>query len=94
MCTHNQCSEQKQEKYDIFSSENYHFYSREILLYIARACLRNVYLKSSILNYLKKQVLSFERRKLRKEQATVTALYIIMALFDIFSFLYKKVLYI
>ena len=24
-----------------FSSENYHFYSREILLYIARTCLRN-----------------------------------------------------
>ena len=25
-----------------FSYENYHFYSREILQYIAQACLRNV----------------------------------------------------
>ena len=26
-----------------FLSENYHFYSREILQYIARTCLRNVF---------------------------------------------------
>ena len=39
MCTHNQCFEQK---YYNFSSENYHFYSREILLYIVWARLRNV----------------------------------------------------
>ena len=29
------------KKYFKKSSENEHFYSREILLYIARACLRN-----------------------------------------------------
>ena len=40
-CTHNQCFEQKYEKHHTFSSENYRFYSREILLYIAWACLRN-----------------------------------------------------
>ena len=40
-CTHNQCFEQKREKYYIFSSENIHFCIREILLYIAWACLRN-----------------------------------------------------
>ena len=28
-------------QYHNFSSENYHFYSREILQYIASACLRN-----------------------------------------------------
>ena len=28
-------------KYQKFSFENYHFYSREILQYIARTCLRN-----------------------------------------------------
>ena len=32
-----------QKKSHIFSYENYHFYSREILQYIARTCLRNVY---------------------------------------------------
>ena len=42
MCTHNQCFEQKLEKYYNFSSENQQFCSREILLYIAWACLRNV----------------------------------------------------
>ena len=41
-CTHNLCFEQKYEKYYNFSSENYHFYSREILLYIAWACLSYV----------------------------------------------------
>ena len=41
MCTHNQCFEQKYEKYYNFSSKNEHFCSREILLYIAWACLRN-----------------------------------------------------
>ena len=40
--THNLCFEQIQEKYQNFSSKNYHFYSREILQYIARTCLRNV----------------------------------------------------
>ena len=39
MCTHNLCFEQKYEK---FSTENCHFYSREISLYIAWECLRNV----------------------------------------------------
>ena len=33
-CTHNPCFEQKYEKSYNFSSENYHFYSRKILLYI------------------------------------------------------------
>ena len=46
MCTHNQCFEQKLEKYNIFSSENEHFYSREILLYITRTCFHNVKLCS------------------------------------------------
>ena len=41
MCTHNQCFRAKKEKYYNFLSENEHFYSREILLYIAWACLRN-----------------------------------------------------
>ena len=41
MCTHNQCFRAKKEKYYKFSFENEHFYSREILLYIAWACLRN-----------------------------------------------------
>ena len=40
-CTHNLCFEQKLEKYQKLSSENYHFYSCEILQYIARTCLRN-----------------------------------------------------
>ena len=43
MCTHNQCFEQKRRKYYNFSSENYCLYSREILLYIAWVCLRNVF---------------------------------------------------
>ena len=30
-CNHNLCFKQKLEKYHIFSSENYHFYSRDIL---------------------------------------------------------------
>ena len=42
-CTHNQCFEHKKEKYHNFSSENYRFYSREISLYIAWECLRNVH---------------------------------------------------
>ena len=42
MCTHNQCFGQKFEKSYNFSYENYHFYSRKILLYIVWACLRNV----------------------------------------------------
>ena len=42
MCTHNQCFRAKiRKKYYNFSSENYYFYSRGILLYIARACFRN-----------------------------------------------------
>ena len=43
MCTHNQCFGAKKEIYCNFSSENVHFYSREILQYIAWACLRNVH---------------------------------------------------
>ena len=42
-CTHNQCFEPKNEIYNIFSSENYRFYSREILQYIAQASFRNGY---------------------------------------------------
>ena len=34
MCSHDQCFEQKK------SSENEHFYNREILLYIAWTCFR------------------------------------------------------
>ena len=41
MYTHNLCFEQKYEKYNNFSSENYHFYSREMSQYIAWTCLRN-----------------------------------------------------
>ena len=40
-CTHNLCFEQKYEKNKKNSTENCHFYSREILLYIAWACMRN-----------------------------------------------------
>ena len=40
MCTYNQCFNQK-KKYHNFSSENNHFYSREILLYIVLACFRD-----------------------------------------------------
>ena len=46
MCTHNQCFRAKTEKCHNFSSENLHFYSREILLYIPWACLRNDMTKS------------------------------------------------
>ena len=42
MCTHNQCFEQKMRKLLKISSENEHFYSREMLLYIAWVCLCNV----------------------------------------------------
>ena len=42
MCTHNQCFEQKEEKSYNFSSENYHFYSHKILLYIVWAFFRDV----------------------------------------------------
>ena len=35
--------EQKYEKITFLASENYHFYSREILQYIAWACYRNVF---------------------------------------------------
>ena len=40
-CTHNLCFEQKYENCQRFSLENCHFYSREILVYIAWECLRN-----------------------------------------------------
>ena len=40
-CNHNQCFEQKKEKYNIFSSENYDFYSLEKSQCIAWACFRN-----------------------------------------------------
>ena len=45
MCTHNQYLRSKKEIYNNFLSENQHVYSREILLYIAWACLHNVYFK-------------------------------------------------
>ena len=51
MCTHNLCFEQKKKKCHIFSSENYHFYSREILQYIAQICLRNAKWHFPILAY-------------------------------------------
>ena len=42
MCTHNQCFRTKKEKnITFFHLEINIFYSREILLYIAWACLRN-----------------------------------------------------
>ena len=41
MCTYNQCFRARKKKIYIFSSENYYFYSREVLLYIAWACLCN-----------------------------------------------------
>ena len=41
-CTHDLCFEQKKRNKSHFSSENYHFYIREILQYIARTCLCNV----------------------------------------------------
>ena len=39
--THNQCFEQKYENSKKTSTENFHFYRREKLLYIAWACFRN-----------------------------------------------------
>ena len=39
--THNLCFEQNKKNIKNISSENYRFYSREILQYIARTCLRN-----------------------------------------------------
>ena len=41
-CTHNLRFEQKYENSKNISTENCHFYSRKILLYIAWECLRNV----------------------------------------------------
>ena len=41
MCTHKLCFEQKYENSQTVSTENCHFYSREISLYIAWACFRN-----------------------------------------------------
>ena len=43
MCTHDLCFRAKIRKYHKFSSENYHFYIREILQYIVWACFRNDY---------------------------------------------------
>ena len=40
MCTHNLCFEQNYENSQIVSTENSHFYSSEISLYIAWACFR------------------------------------------------------
>ena len=39
-CAHDLCFEQSKNN-NIFSSENYHFDSREKLLYIEWACFRN-----------------------------------------------------
>ena len=50
MCTLNICFEQKYEISKKNSTENCHFYSREILQYIARTCLRNGYLQVSSSN--------------------------------------------
>ena len=47
MCTHNLCFEQKYENSKKNSNENCDFYSREKSLYIAWACLRNVFLHRS-----------------------------------------------
>ena len=41
MCTHNLCFEQKYEKSQNISTENCHFYSREISLYIPWECFRD-----------------------------------------------------
>ena len=40
-CTHNLCFEQKYENTHKISTENCHFYSCEILQYIAWTCFRN-----------------------------------------------------
>ena len=60
MCTHNICFEQNYENSfkKIIITENCHFYSREISLYIAWACFRNVlfvgvFLASKASNYSK-----------------------------------------
>ena len=42
MCTHDLCLEQKHENSQKNSNENCHFYTREKLMYVAWACLRNV----------------------------------------------------
>ena len=41
-CIHNLCFGQNYEKNQTISTENCHFYSREISLFIARECLRYV----------------------------------------------------
>ena len=47
-CTHNLYFEQKYEYSKKNSTENCHFYSREILLYIAWTCFRNAVVKTEI----------------------------------------------
>ena len=42
MCTHNLCFEQKQEKYENFSAENFQFLKLKKSLFIAWACFHNV----------------------------------------------------
>ena len=64
----------KLEKYQRISSENYHFYNREILQYIARTCLRNVLVLMSV------SVLSFLCiRRLRE----LCVLYAVLAGLDV-----------
>ena len=41
-CTHNLCFEQKLEKYQNFSTENFQFLKLKKSLYIACACFRDV----------------------------------------------------
>ena len=51
MCTHNLCFEQKYEYgKKKKSTENCHFYSRKISLYVAWACLSNVYIRRMCLS--------------------------------------------
>ena len=71
-CTHDLCFEQKLQKYYIFSSENYRFYSREILQYIARTCLRNVSLAGFTYGVYQYSGLSLDQLLTTKERMCQT----------------------
>ena len=43
MSTHNLCFEQKYDKYQNFSSENFHFFGGKIFSIFDSACFRNAY---------------------------------------------------
>ena len=56
-CTHDLCFKQ---------SENNHFYSREILQYVARTCLRNAYFISFFLSFFVSHMLKTDPKYILK----------------------------